>query len=386
MNDAPPAADLLIEDTTLREGEQSPGVAFSTDEKVEIVRLLNELGVRAIEVGMPAMGGPEAEAIKQLVSRGLPARLIGWNRGIRSDLDASFECGVDSVHIGLPASDHHLEQKFEKSREWVVETMQELVAYAKEQGAWVSVSAEDVGRADAEFLVEYAKATAEAGADRLRLSDTVGVLDPFKAFELFRLISGSVTLPLQAHMHNDYGLATANTLAAVKGGARHIHVTVNGLGERAGIGSLDEVVLGLERHLGLETGIRKEGLRELAEFVAVASGRPIHPHKPVTGDAVFAHESGIHVDGVLKVADAFEPIEPGSVGGVREIVVGKHTGSGALQHVLATQGIDVDRADLGSVVDAVRYEATRQKRALTAEELVVIYNDVSKRAEAPPKT
>lgn len=380
MTDVTAAVDVLVEDTTLREGEQSPGVAFSTDEKIEIVRLLHELGVRAVEVGTPAMGGPEADAIKRLVAAELPIRLIGWNRGRKSDLDASFECGVDSVHIGLPASDHHLERKFEKSREWVVETMQELVAYAKAQRAWVSVSAEDVGRADAEFLVEYAKATAEAGADRLRMSDTIGVLDPFKAVELFRQITGSVSLPIQAHMHNDFGLATANTLAAVKGGARHVHVTVNGLGERAGIGALDEVVLGLERHLGIETGIRKEGLRELAEFVAGASGRPIPASKPVTGDAVFAHESGIHVEGVLKLPDTFEPITPESVGGSREIVIGKHSGSGALQHVLAEHGIEVDRAALGPVLEAVRYQATQRKRALTADELIALYTEVAGRA------
>lgn len=377
MNDVTAAVDVLVEDTTLREGEQSPGVAFSTDEKIEIVRLLHELGIRAVEVGTPAMGGPEADAIKRLVAAELPIRLIGWNRGRKSDLDASFECGVDSVHIGLPASDHHLERKFHKSREWVVETMQELVAYAKAQRAWVSVSAEDVGRADAEFLVEYAKATAAAGADRLRMSDTVGVLDPFKAHELFKQVTDGVPLPIQAHMHDDFGLATANTLAAVKGGARHVHVTVNGLGERAGIGSLDEVVLGLERHLGIETGIRKEGLRELAEFVARASGRPIPASKPITGDAVFAHESGIHVEGVLKLPDTFEPITPESVGGSREIVIGKHSGSGALQHVLAEHGIEVDRAALGPVLEAVRYQATQRKRALTADELIAVYTEVA---------
>jgi homocitrate synthase NifV len=380
VSDVTAAVDVLVEDTTLREGEQSPGVAFSTDEKIEIVRLLHELGIRAVEVGTPAMGGPEADAIKRLVAAGLPIRLIGWNRGRKSDLDASFECGVDSVHIGLPASDHHLERKFHKSREWVVETMQELVAYAKTQRAWVSVSAEDVGRADAEFLVEYAKATAAAGADRLRMSDTVGVLDPFKAYELFKQITDGVPLPVQAHMHDDFGLATANTLAAVKGGARHVHVTVNGLGERAGIGSLDEVVLGLERHLGIETGIRKEGLRELADFVARASGRPIPASKPITGDAVFAHESGIHVEGVLKLADTFEPIMPESVGGSREIVIGKHSGSGALQHVLAEHGIEVDRAALGPVLEAVRYQATQGKRALTADELIALYTEVAGRA------
>jgi homocitrate synthase NifV len=371
---------LMLEDSTLREGEQSPGIAFSVEEKVEIGRLLQEFGVHAIEVGTPAMGGPEEEAIRALVAADLDIRLIGWNRGRRSDLEASFECGVDSVHIGLPASDHHIDKKFKKSRSWVIETMQELVAFAKGQGAWVSVSAEDVGRADLAFIVEYAREVRAAGADRLRLSDTIGVLDPFRARDLFASVSSQVDIPLQAHMHDDFGLATANTLAAVVGGARHVHVTVNGLGERAGIAPIDEVVLGLDRHLGIDLGCRTELLHALCSYVAEASRRPIPANKPITGRSVFEHESGIHVDGVLKVPDAFEPFPPELVGADRAIVIGKHSGSGAIQHVLATEGIEVDRGDLAELTEAVRYAAVRAKRPLRADETASLYRSLHERA------
>ena len=370
---------IMLEDSTLREGEQSPGVAFSKPEKVEIARILSEIGVHALEVGIPIMGGPEKEAVLAILDERLPIRLIGWNRGRLEDLEASFDCGLDSVHIGLPASDHHIEQKFHRTRDWVVETMQELVGYAKGQGAWVSVSAEDSGRASLEFLVEYAHAVKEAGADRLRMSDTIGVLDPFRAQDLFATVVGETGLAVQAHMHNDFGLATANTLAAVKGGARHIHVTVNGLGERAGIAALDEVVLGLKQHLGIDVGVRTEGLRRIAEFVAAASNRPIPANKPITGAAIFEHESGIHVDGVLKVPDAFEPFPPELVGATRQIVIGKHSGSGALQHVLHTQGVEVERSELDDLLTAVRYAATERKGRLSAADLVELYE--AERAE-----
>jgi homocitrate synthase NifV len=366
----------MIEDSTLREGEQSPGVVFAADEKVEIARLLSAVGVDAIEVGTPAMGGPELEAIERIVNEDLHLRLIGWNRGRRSDLEASFRSGLNSVHIGLPSSDHHLEKKFQKSREWVIETMAELVAFAKEEGAWVSVSAEDAGRADVDFLVEYAEAVGEAGADRLRMSDTIGVLQPFTAHALFERITREATIPVQAHMHNDFGLATANTLAAVSAGARHVHATVNGLGERAGIASLDEVLMGLERHLGIDHGCHLDELVSLAEFVARAAGRPIPANKPIVGRAMFEHESGIHVDGVLKVPDAFEPFAPELVGAQRRIVIGKHSGSSAIQHVLAGQGIDAPRDKLVEVTTAVRYEAIRLKRALEPEDTVRVYESV----------
>lgn len=365
---------LWLEDTTLREGEQSPGVSFTLEEKVNIATMLQDIGVTAIEVGTPAMGGPEKEAIEALLRKNLKVKLIGWNRGKKSDLEHSFACGLDSVHIGLPASDHHLDKKFKKSREWVIETMQELVAYAKGQGAWVSISAEDCGRADKDFLVKYAKAAKEAGADRMRCSDTIGVLNPFIAHDLYKLIAEESGLPIMAHMHNDYGLATANTLAAVQGGAKHVHFTVNGLGERAGLAPIDEVLLGLKFHNKIDLDVNTALLKELSEYVARASRRPIAKNKAVTGDAMFEHESGIHVDGVLKVPDAFEPYPPELVGGTRRIVIGKHSGSNSVLHILERNGIMTERSDLDKVVEQVRYLAVQKKEELSDEEVIGIYN------------
>lgn len=371
--------NLMLEDSTLREGEQSPGVAFSVEEKVTIAKMLQYIGMHALEVGTPAMGGPEEKAIRKMVGEGLKIRLIGWNRGKKSDLEASFDCGLSSVHIGLPSSDHHLDKKFKKSREWVIETMQELIGFAKGQGAWVSVSAEDSGRADIDFLVKYANAAKEAGADRIRLSDTIGVLNPFKTFDMIKRVVDNVDIPVQVHMHNDFGLATANTLAGVSAGAKHVHVTVNGLGERSGIAPLEEVMMGLKYHLGIETGIKTEGLLELCEYVAKASNRPIAANKAVVGRSMFEHESGIHVDGVLKVPDAFEPYPPELVGLQRKIVIGKHTGSGAVQYILQTQGIETNRDDLNPIVLAVRDEAVNLKRAISPTELVAIYTSIKEK-------
>ncbi len=372
---------LMLEDSTLREGEQSPGVAFSAAEKVEIARLLDAVGVHAIEVGTAAMGGPEEDAIRRLLAADLGLKLIGWNRGRRSDLEASFACGLQAVHIGLPSSDHHLEQKFGKTREWVIETMQELVAFAKSQGAWVSVSAEDAARADRDFLVEYAQAVRDANADRLRLSDTIGILRPITARETFAAVA-QVGIPLQAHMHNDFGLATANTLAAIEGGAEHIHVTVNGLGERAGIAPIDEILLGLHFHHQIDLGCHLEKLAPLCQYVAEVSGRPIASNKPITGEAIFAHESGIHAEGVLRLPDAFEPFPPELVGAERSIVIGKHSGSASIQHVLATAGVQVARDELGAVTQAVRFEAIRLKRCLTTAETVAIYRSANGKTDA----
>lgn len=358
----------------MREGEQSPGVSFTAAEKVRIAELLVGLGVTACEIGTPAMGGPEAEAVDALIAASLDIQLIGWNRGRRSDLETSLGHGLTSVHIGLPASDHHLDRKFKQSRDWVIATMQENVAFAKEGGAWVSVSAEDSGRADIDFLVEYARAVREAGADRMRVSDTVGVLNPYKAEELFRTLTTEVEgLAFQAHMHNDYGLATANVLAAVRGGAKHVHATLNGLGDRAGIAALEEVVMVLKDHAGIDLGVVTERLAEACDFVAEASGRAIPANKAVVGVSMFQHESGIHVDGVLTVPDAFEAFRPEEVGRSREIVIGKHTGSGAVQWVLSEQGIEADRADLSSLVNDLRYRSVALGRALRPEEVLEMY-------------
>lgn len=369
---------IMIEDSTMREGEQSPGVVFSPQEKLELARRLEEVGVDAAEVGTPAMGGAEEEAIRGMVEAGLKIRLIGWNRGRIEDLEKSFACGLNSVHIGLPASDIHITGKFGRTREWVLGTMQELVQAAKARGAWVSVSAEDTGRTDLGFLVEYAQAVKAAGADRMRVSDTIGVMNPMSVERVFTTLVREVPdFAFQPHMHNDLGMATANTLTAVRCGARHLHATVNGLGDRAGIAALEEVALGLELHLGLPQQLRTEKLTSLCDYVARISGRPIPPNKAVTGRSMFEHESGIHVDGVLDRPDYFEAIPPEKVGGVRRIVLGKHSGSAAVRFALRQVGVEEpEDAVVSRTVTRAREEAMRVRRELSFEEVRGLYESL----------
>jgi len=369
--------DLFLEDSTLREGEQSPGVVFTTQEKIHIARLLQTIGVNAIEVGTPVMGGPEGEAIRALVDEGLNLRVIGWNRAKKSDIDKSLECGLDSLHIGLPTSEKHVVEKFQKTRGWVIETMQQLVSYAKSQNAWVSVSAEDAGRADVSFLLEYVQAAEAARVDRVRISDTIGVLNPFSTFELFSQLKRATGVPLQPHMHNDFGLATANTLAAISAGARHVHMTVNGLGERAGLAPLEEVIMAAQFHLDSLHHIHTERLSQLCDYVSMVSRRAISPNKPIVGEAIFEHESGIHVDGILRDPTSFEPFEPGSVGRQRSIVIGKHSGTRAIRYTLERLGLPIKEVNLPTLVSRVRYKAVELHRALDDHEFVTIYRELN---------
>jgi len=371
--------DVLLEDTTLREGEQTRGVCFTTEEKVTIVRMLADAGVPAIEVGTPAIGGPEREAIEELVGLGLSTLLIGWNPAVQSDVQASLACGLSAVHIAMPSSDRQLRDKLQMSRHNALDHMCALVEFAKSEGAWISVAAGDVGHADPQFLVEYACAVEEAGADRFRLSDTIGVLDPFRTHDLVSTLVRHVAIPIQVHMHNDFGLATANTVASVRAGATHVQVTVNGLGERAGLAPLDEVVMCLRCQLGLEVSVRLEAILPLCHYVAQASGRPIPANKPITGDSIFYHESGVHVEGVLRDPSLFEPFSPEIVGARRQIVIGKHSGTSALQHVLATQGVHVERECLGPLLERVRLEAVRSKGTISPTRLVNLYHEVLQR-------
>ncbi|NNJ04831.1 hypothetical protein HHX38_11890, partial [Streptomyces sp. PKU-MA01144] len=227
--------DLILEDTTLRDGEQTPGVALSAAKKVKVFNALVDAGVRWIEPGIPTMGGEEVKALKEMLERRDEVTLIGWNRGVRGDVQKSIDLGFRAVHIGLPTSDNHLKNSVRRDRAWLLATAQDMVKMAKDQGCFVSISAEDIGRTELEFLKEYAVAVAEAGADRLRLSDTIGILSPGQYAERVRAITGVCDIDLQAHCHNDFGMAVANTLAAIEAGVRYFHVTVNGIGERAGM-------------------------------------------------------------------------------------------------------------------------------------------------------
>ena len=322
-----------------------------------------------IEVGIPTMGGDECEAIRRIQALQLKAKLVGWNRGKREDLDASFALGLTHVHIGLPASKELLEGGLRRDRSWLLKTMTELVSYAKSRAEFVSLSAEDVCRAEPDFLVEYARAAKQAGADRLRMSDTVGLATPEYYATLVRQVVEQTGIPVMVHAHNDFGLGVANTLAGLAAGARYCHVTVNGIGERAGMPPLDEVVMALKHLYGVDLGWNLPLLPQLADVVSKACGVPLHPWKPIVGANVFAHESGIHVAGMQRNERTFEPTSPEEVGAQRRIVLGKHSGWHAIEAVLRERGMAIDAQRAQKLLPVVREQAVRKKRAVTPEEL-----------------
>jgi homocitrate synthase NifV len=365
--------DIIYEDTTLRDGEQAPGVAFDRATKAAIRDRLIEAGVRWIEVGIPAMGGSELAFLADTAERRAEARVVAWNRGVRAEVRQSLDLGFDAVHIGLPVSDIHLKHSVGKDRRWLLDGAVGLVKYAKDRGAFVSISAEDVGRADPAFLVEYAAIIQAAGADRLRLSDTVGILGPNQYRAIVSSVERATDIDLQCHAHNDYGLATANTLAGLDAGARYFHATINAVGERAGMADTAQVLMCLRDFHNIDLGIDLTRMRDLSMLVAQATRSPVPPWHPIVGDNVFAHESGIHVNGLIRHARTFEPFDPERVGGQRRIVIGKHSGTAAIRWLLAENGIEADDADLGRCLAEVREFAMRHGRALSPPEVLEIY-------------
>lgn len=370
--------EIKIVDTTLRDGEQTAGVVFSKTEKVQIAKMLDELGVHQIEAGIPVMGGDEEEAIKTIVKSGLKASIMGWNRAVISDIEASLRCGVDAVAISISTSDIHIKYKLRKTREWVLENMVKACEFAKKYGVYVSVNAEDASRTDLEFLSEFARLAKQAGADRIRFCDTVGILEPFTTYEIVKKIIDEVRIPVEMHTHNDFGLATANALAGIKAGATYVGVTVNGLGERAGNAALEEVVMALKYIYNIDLDIKTFKLKEVCEYVAKASARELPVNKTIVGKNIFAHESGIHADGVLKYPKTYEVFSPEEVGGERQIVIGKHSGTHALTRKFSEYGIQLTEEEATELLKSVRTLAVELKRPLFDKELMYLYQDYLK--------
>lgn len=374
---------IIIDDTTLRDGEQTAGVMFTRAEKISIARMLDAAGVQEIECGIPAMGKAEQSAVRALVDLGLRARLITWNRAVVSDIRASLACGVTAVDISLSVSDIMIAHKLRKSREWVVEQLKEALGFAKENSLYVSVGGEDAGRADPCFLVELLRLSRSMGADRFRFCDTLGILDPFDMYEKISMLRRAVPdLDLEVHTHNDLGMATANALAGIRAGARFVNTTVNGLGERAGNAALEEVVMALKVARGVDTGIDTQRFRDLSRLVGKASRRPVPPWKAVVGERVFAHESGIHADGVIKNPKNYEGFDPAEVGLRRYLVVGKHSGTSGLIERFKSLGIILEKEDANRLLRRVRVISGRLKRPLSDQDLHALYRETERNVTA----
>ena len=318
--------DIIIYDSTLRDGEQTPGMSFSPEQKLEIAERLDAIGVHQIEAGFPAVSETEFQTVKEICRMGLKADILTLSRITRNDIDVCVDAGVDMVLLFIATSDIHLRYKFKKPREFILEKVQEGLDYCHERGVAASLSAEDCTRTDLDFLIQVYKAAEAAGAVRVGVTDTVGCASPEAIETIVSAAAKAVKVPLSLHLHNDYGLAMANAIAGIKAGAKAVTTTVNGIGERAGNLPLEQFVGTMKFIYGCDLGIDCSRLTEICDLVAEYSRLPRPRNQPLVGPNVFAHESGIHVAAILECPLTYESIAPEMVGNKRHILMGKHTG------------------------------------------------------------
>ena len=371
-------ARIFVNDTTLRDGEQAPGVSFTNEEKRAIAVALAEAGVDEIEAGTPATGPDEIDCIAGIVDADPDCAVMGWCRLLERDVDAALSAGLGRVNISAPASRVQMQVKLGATPDEVAAQVARVIGYACDRGLEVALGCEDSSRAEPEVLGLLAEAARKAGAFRIRFADTLGVLDPFGVEAAVRRLNDATDLAIEFHGHDDLGLATANTLAAIRGGARHASVTVLGLGERAGNAALEEVVIALRRTTPHHTGVDPLRLDDLAQMVAECAGRGIGEAKAIVGRDIFSHESGVHVSGLLKDVRAYQALDPASLGRRHAIVLGKHSGLAALRAVCGD--LDLDPVVEAQTLAEVKRLAIRSKRAVPTGEARRIARSLQERA------
>ena len=368
---------LHIIDSTLRDGEQAPGVVFSFDEKLKIAALLDEAGVKELEVGTPVMGECEQLVIREIVRSGFCFESTCWGRATEEDMIAAEKTGAGRMNISFPVSD--IQQKaIGRNRRWVMDRIRPMMAFARNRFDFIAVGAQDASRADRSFLHGFISACKAEGVHRIRIADTVGMLNPFSTMELFRwLYSEFPGTDFEFHGHNDLGMATANTVSAALAGCTSASVTVNGLGERAGNACLEELVAAMKISAQTDCGIRLDKLQGLCQTVAGASQRKIHESKPIVGEMICRHESGIHCRSLVKDQLSYQAFRPEDFGRKTELVFGKHSGSGGLNHFLRSRGIFIPKEQLAETVQRMKDTAKRARKSLNYEDALVLFNSLS---------
>ena len=377
------ADKIYIFDTTLRDGEQTPGVALTVDDKIQIAQKLNNMGVDKIEVGFPASSDGEVESARQIKSMDLDSTLVGLARSLKSDIDAVIDSDLDYIHTFIGTSPLHRDYKLKKSKDQIIDSAVSAVEYAKDHGLTVEFSAEDATRTEKDFLFDVFSAVSDAKVDFIDVPDTVGVLTPKDTRLLIGDVVKTFNIPISVHFHNDFGLATANTLTAIECGANQAHVTVNGLGERTGNCSLEELVMTLKVAYGIDLGLDTTRLYSLSNLVGRLTGVKMPVNKPIVGDNAFTHESGIHVHGILNNSFTYEPMSPEMVGHSRRIVLGKHTGANSLKSKLKEYHIDLNEKQFENVLSQIKSLGDSGK-IVTDDDLVAIaITELSSARETP---
>ena len=384
---------VRIFDTTLRDGEQSPGFSMNTSEKLRMAKQLAALHVDVIEAGFPISSRGDLEAVEMVAKEVRDVPIAALARAKKEDVDAALEAlkpaAAPRLHVFLATSDLHLRVKLNMTREKALEAIGAMIRYGRQHVEIVEFSAEDAGRTDIDFLCQVCRAAVDAGATVLNLPDTVGYAVPEEYGAMFRQVREHLGDPdgvtLSAHCHDDLGLAVANSLAAVRAGVRQIECTINGIGERAGNASLEEVVVALavrKESFGVTTGVRLDQLFPASRLLTEITGAPVAPNKAVVGANAFAHEAGIHQDGIIKNPLTYEIISPQTVGvPSRSLVVGKHSGRHALRTTLKDLGYEANDAELAEIYRRVTTLADESKQ-ICARDIVGIAHEVIRRRPA----
>ena len=365
-----------IIDTTLRDGEQAPGVVFTLEEKLRIAGMLEDCGIKELEVGTPAMGKDELHMIREIVQAGFRFDKLCWARAKEFDIEESAKTGANRINISFPVSDVQL-SAMGRNTDWVLKQLRPIISFARQRFDFIAVGAQDASRANREFLNEFISLCLAEGVDRIRLADTVGILNPFSTAQLFTSVSEQFPfVDFEFHGHNDLGMATANSVAALLSGASSVSATVNGLGERAGNAFLEEIAAALKVSAGIDCGIHLNGMQELCRFVAQASSKPIHSSKPIVGDMICRHESGIHCNSLLKNELTYQPFLSSEIGRSTEMVLGRHSGSGTIRHLLEKQNLKMTDGQTALLTDQVKSLSFRKKRELRVDELICLANNL----------